>query len=220
MKMKESSLYKPFYFNHFRVVNIEKLIKSNILLLAMREEEAQALLDKYLKEKRDLPDRYKHSKEVAAEGRKIAGMINVKAGSQMVDSQLVYILGLVHDIGHAIDEGNIVEHVLEGQKELIRHGHPEIAKSIGTHYATYEGMLFDRGEDNPIYLPETIEEKVLAYADLHVMQGGEHVSVHDRLRDIYDRWQHKQDIIRVTLKAHKRFTELVREINSLAGIEP
>jgi uncharacterized protein len=83
-----------------------------------------------------------------------------------VDMELLEIGGYLHDIGRSVTPG--VEHGIEGARILRELGFSEpliriVERHVGAGITAEEAKRLGLPEKN--YLPETLEEKVLAYAD-------------------------------------------------------
>ncbi|WP_406662244.1 HDIG domain-containing metalloprotein [Methanolobus sp. ZRKC3] len=98
-----------------------------------------------------------------------------------IDLALVEIGGLLHDIGRS--KTHSIRHAVEGaniaRKLQIDASIAEIIKRhIGAGITIDEILKFDLPEDN--YMPETIEEKVVAHAD-NLIKGTERISLEERI---------------------------------------
>ncbi|NLE01234.1 MAG: HD domain-containing protein, partial [Fibrobacter sp.] len=135
----------------------------------INESDALQLLNNY----KIHPDRIAHSVGVSDFAFKIAQQINQLHPELDIDPQKVKLAALLHDIGRS-QPG---DHELNTISILKQEGLEEIA-SITMHGSFYEIMKL-RGEDNPSYLPKTIENKIVAYADARFK---------DKLLSLEERW--------------------------------
>lgn len=98
-----------------------------------------------------------------------------------VDLELVEIGGLLHDLGRSRTHG--IRHAIEGvsiAKELgIDNSVIEIIKRhIGAGITVDEAIRLDLPEDN--YIPQTIEEKIVAHAD-NLVKGTRRISLDEKI---------------------------------------
>lgn len=98
-----------------------------------------------------------------------------------VDRELVSLGALLHDVGRAVTHG--IRHGVEGGRILRERGLPELARFAENHL----GAGIPREEARELglpdrdFLPLTVEEKLVAYAD-KVMEGEEEVEFERILR--------------------------------------
>lgn len=99
-----------------------------------------------------------------------------------VDSELVEIGALLHDIGRSETHG--VEHGVRGGIIAKSFGLPEalikiIVRHVGAGISRYEAreLGFPEGE----YVPSTLEEKVVSYAD-KLVEGSKRVNIEKTVR--------------------------------------
>lgn len=109
------------------------------------------------------PDIIFHSLQVSRKSFEIAQRINKR---QKVDVNLCLIGGLLHDIGRSVR--NDVYHGIEGGKIARKKGFNEkiiriIERHIGGGISEEEAKKLNLPSKE--YLPETIEEKIVCYAD-------------------------------------------------------
>jgi len=104
-----------------------------------------------------------HSLAVSINARKIAEMI--KKNGHRIDVNFVEIGAILHDIGRSRSHG--VDHGVKGAEILKNSEFSEFARICETHI----GAGIEREEAVSLglpekdYLPETLEEKVIAHAD-------------------------------------------------------
>lgn len=116
------------------------------------------------------PDVIEHCLAVAAYAREIAIDIRncsrEKKAQVKIDIDLVYIGGLLHDIGRSRTHG--ISHAVEGAKIAIENGLDEkliniIERHIGAGITEEEAVAL--GLPAKDYMPLTLEEKIVAHAD-------------------------------------------------------
>jgi uncharacterized protein len=120
-------------------------------------EEAERLL----KEKGCTQEVVEHCKRVSIKADEIAEKINSRG--YKVNVALVRIGGMLHDIGRC--KTNDVSHGVEGGKIVRMLGEEELARIVERHV----GGGIEAGEIDGLpkkdFMPETLEEKVVCYAD-------------------------------------------------------
>lgn len=109
----------------------------------------------------------KHCLLVSEKSAEIAK--KVAKNDYKIDVELCKVGGLVHDIGRS--QTHSIQHGIKGA-ELLKE-HPKLARIAKTHIGAGipkdEAVKLGLGDED--YLPETIEEKVVAYADKLVQKG-------------------------------------------------
>jgi uncharacterized protein len=112
-----------------------------------------------------------HCLAVARKALKIAE--RVKACGHPVDLRLVELGALLHDIGRAVTHD--ISHGVEGGKILRERGLKELARFAECHLGAGIPAEEARGLGLPKrdYLPTSLEEKIVAYADKLVAGSGE-----------------------------------------------
>ncbi len=121
-----------------------------------------------------------------------------------LDPEKVRLTALLHDIGRSrpgIHEHNSVEILKE-------EGLPELAEIV-MHGTLYEIYLL-RGEEAPHLLPQTLEQKIVCYADLRFAQ--EPMTLRERFDDANRRRADVPEIIQALALAEERFFALEAEI--------
>jgi len=121
-----------------------------------------------------------HCTTVAKLARDLAGKLNRKNPEFNIDEDFVYIAGLLHDIGRSVSHG--IDHGVIGAR-IIRTfmGDDDLAKRFARVCETHIGAGISPEEAEGLglpagdYIPQTIEEKLIAYAD-NMVEG-------DRVRD-------------------------------------
>jgi len=112
-----------------------------------------------------------HSKGVSRKAVEIASNFD------NVDTELVRIGGLLHDIGRS--QTNSIEHAIIGAKILSDLGYSqELVNIVERHIGT--GISKDEAQELGLpvkdYIPKTLEEKIVSHAD-NLFNGADEVSV-------------------------------------------
>lgn len=119
----------------------------------------------------------KHCKAVSKKAVEIAKKISENGIN--VDINLVEIGGLLHDIGRSKTHG--IMHGIEGAK--ILKDYPELARicerHIGAGITKEEAVALGLG--NKDYIPETLEEKIIAHAD-NLISGDKEVPIEETVK--------------------------------------
>ena len=132
-------------------------------------EECMGLLKDY-----EVPENVvRHSLAVAALAIDIAKKFNLNHKGIEINIPLLEAAAILHDIAR----GRPGDHVLEGAKILTELGYNEVAETARTH-----GLYHF-----PDIKPETIEQKILFYADKRVMED-KVVSINERFEDYKNRY--------------------------------
>ncbi len=175
-------------------------------------EEVKALWDKY-----NLPERVrKHCITVAELALKIAEQI--KENGRELDIESIKFGALLHDIGRAITNDPF-QHFIESAKILRNAGFDEkIVRIAERHFSA--GLSKDDalklGLEAKDYIPETLEEKIVSFAD-NLVFGERVVSFEDFLKRIEElgsnelRW--------LTEKTIERALKMKEEIEKLSRLK-
>lgn len=157
-----------------------------------------------LLEKEHCPEKLKkHALAVSENAAAIAKKI--KDNGYDVDLEFIETAALLHDIGRCRTHG--IRHGIEGAKILS--DYPEYARVCERHI----GAGIDRKEAAKLglpekdYLPETLEEKIIAHAD-NLIDGDRVVAIEETIR-------HFKDKLGENHPAVERIRELNNYINSL-----
>jgi len=127
-----------------------------------------------------------------------------------VDKELTNIGALLHDIGRSKTHG--VHHVAVGA-EIARslNMHPSVVAIIERHVGG--GITADEaselGWESKSYMPETIEEKIVAYAD-KLIQDAEVVPIEKTIRNLRRRLGPNHPALERVTKLHEEITRLCR----------
>lgn len=144
-----------------------------------------------------------HCKAVSKKAKEIAEKIS--ENGIKVDINLVEIGGLLHDIGRSRTHG--IRHGVEGADILKEY--PELARicerHIGAGITKEEAIIL--GLENKDYIPETLEEKIVAHAD-NLILGDKEVPVEETIKK-FDKKLGKNCI------QGKRIRELAKYIENL-----
>ncbi len=149
----------------------------------------------------------RHSIKVAEKAVEIAHRIKKK----QVNYDLVEIGALLHDIGRTATHG--FKHAVIGGKILRERGFPEaLARICETHIlgGLDEDDAKTVGLPKKNYLPITLEEKIVCFAD-KLVAGRKVVSIESR----FNRWFEKFGENEILNKSKKRIQQYKKEIESL-----
>ena len=157
------------------------------------------------------PDIVRHCVGAAEFARRLAGRIAERHSELALDAERVRVTALLHDIGRTrpgIHEYHSVEILRE-------EGHPDLAEIVlhGTLYETFQLQ----GRRDPSLLPQTVEQKIVSYADLRF--GQVPMTLRERLDDAHARKGHNAQDARTLELAEERLAALEAELLSLAGGE-
>lgn len=146
-----------------------------------------------------------HCKAVSELALKIAGK-----SKEPVDTNLVEIGGILHDIGRSVTHG--ITHAVEGAKIAKKLGLPgEIVNIVERHIGAglTEDDAIRLGLPKKSYLPETLEEKMITHAD-NLLSGAKRIPVSQTVAKLVR--QREMD-------GAKRMLELHKELSALCGID-
>ena len=138
---------------------------------------------------------------------KIAKRLKKKGFS--VDLELVEIGALLHDIGRS--KTHTVHHAIVGAKIAEQRGLPKsIVRIIERHVGG--GITAQEAEKLgwPVkdYVPETLEEKIVCYAD-KLVEGNKEVPVEVTIRKLADELGDDHPAIERIRRLHEEFTSMV-----------
>jgi putative nucleotidyltransferase with HDIG domain len=167
------------------------------------EKDSLNLLKKY----NLVSGRIEHSIGVAKTAHEIAVRICSRHPNLPIDPEKVKIAALLHDIGRAMPG----DHEINTLFILKSEGLEDIA-SITMHGSCYEIMQL-RGIENPSLIPETIENKIVAYAD--AIYKDRPVTLKERWEEIEKRRADEPEKVASLHKAKKRFLAMEEEIREL-----
>ncbi|NHI94571.1 MAG: TIGR00295 family protein [Candidatus Lokiarchaeota archaeon] len=180
-------------------------IGTNKLKKPLEREELLDILKKY-----DLsPNIIDHSIMVTEKALEIANKI--KNNGHKVDLELILAGALLHDIGrskkhgwkHAVEGGLIIREMqLDERIALIAERH--ILAGIKKEEASQFGL------PEIDYIPETIEEKIVTYAD-KLTKGSNYISIDER----FTIWQQKYGNTKILENAYERAKKLEKELLNL-----
>ncbi len=170
----------------------------------LSEEDAIALLRRHgMAEKR-----IQHSRGVADFAYELAVRIARRHPELDIDPHRVRIAGLLHDIGRTRPG----DHVPNSVAILREEGLDSLAERVvhGSHYE----KLKRRGIDEPRFLPHSIENKIVAYADTRFRLSP--VTLEERIAEIHRRRAGEHEKLASLRIALPRFVALEAELMELA----
>ena len=141
---------------------------------------------------------------------------NCKKKGMNVDIQLVQVGALLHDIGRS--KTHSVDHVVEGAKTAKSLGLPDPVVSIIERHAG-GGITKSEAErlgwPNRCYVPQTLEEKIVSYAD-KLIEGSRRVKIERTVQKLSRDLGDNHSAIERVKRLHREFSCLVGR----AGLEP
>jgi uncharacterized protein len=147
-----------------------------------------------------------HCKKVATIATEIAEATQ-KRGSN-VNVKLVKIGALLHDIGRS--KTHTIDHVIKGAEIAKALGLPSpLVSIIERHAGSGISLLEAKKLGWPIksYMPQTVEEKIVAYAD-KLVEGGREVPIERSIRKLSNELGDKHPSIRRMKELHREFSHL------------
>ena len=168
---------------------------------------------KILKESGCSPRVIKHCKAVSNLAVRIAQ--KCKLNGVDVDLDLVQIGALLHDIGRA--QTHSVHHPIIGAKIAQSFNLPEniiriIKRHLGGGLTAEEASELGWPSEN--YLPETIEEKIVTYAD-KLIDGERIIPIQETIKKLSSRLGIHHPAIKRIMKLHEEITSLCGEVEEL-----
>lgn len=126
-----------------------------------------------------------------------------------VDLELVEIGALLHDIGRS--KTHTVHHAIVGAKIAEQRGLPKpiiriIERHVGGGITAQEAEKL--GWPVKDYIPETLEEKIVCYAD-KLVEGNKEVPVEVTIRKLADELGDDHPAIERIRRLHEEFTSMV-----------
>ncbi|HEX2957270.1 MAG TPA: HD domain-containing protein [Chitinispirillaceae bacterium] len=171
------------------------------------EDDALELLKKY-----KLPrSRVDHSIGVAQQAFRIATSIHARNPHLACDPEKVARAALLHDIGRCMPG----DHELNTITILKNEGLDELA-SITMHGSFFEIQLL-RGIDSDEFLPTTLENKIVAYADATFKDKP--VTLEERWKEIEQRRVNEDEKIASIHMSKERFFKIEQELMALMRCE-
>ena len=161
----------------------------------------------FLRESGCHPKVIRHCEAVATLALKTAK--NVEKKNLNVDSHLVEIGALLHDIGRS--KTHTVHHAVVGAElgEVLGLPKPVISiikRHVGGGITNSEAE--ELGWPNDVYMPMSLEEKIVSYAD-KLIGNAKRVPIEETLKELASK--HGQDAAERALKIHKEIKQLIGE---------
>ncbi|MCS7121457.1 MAG: TIGR00295 family protein [Archaeoglobaceae archaeon] len=170
-------------------------------------------------EKYNLPENIrKHCIAVAKTALEIADA--AKKRGYNVDVNAVLIGALLHDIGRAITNDPF-KHFLMSAKILEKEGFSEkLIKIVERHFSA--GLKAEEAEklglEKKDYMPETLEEKIVSFAD-NITFGDKKVGFEDFIRRLDNVNRENPQLSWITEISKKRAREQKDEIEKISGLK-
>lgn len=166
-------------------------------------KQAQAFLHEKLGGK---PNVIAHCEACAAVAFEVAKEIKKKRPELAVDAEKARLVGLLHDVGRAVSCGP--DHPMQSRKLLEEIGERDLAKSVARH-----GYAFEFSGNNPDFLPQSLEEKIVDYADCSI-SGSRRVGFEERVKEWRERHKEKDDFD-FGLACFGRISKTIAEVQKL-----
>ncbi len=173
-------------------------------LLEKSEREIADILKKYLKERVE-EEVFRHILVVTDVARKIAERLNLDEENR----KLVLAGALLHDVGRCKSHG--MDHAVVGAEILRKDGFNEkivkiVERHIGAGLTAKEAKSFGLPEKD--YIPETIEEKIVALAD-NLVSNRKVLKKEEYIKAIRDKFSDQPEVLERHLKLLKEFEHII-----------
>ncbi len=173
-------------------------------LLNRSESEIVEILKKYLKERVD-EEVFRHILVVTDVARRMAERLKLGEESK----KLVLAGALLHDIGRCKSHG--MDHAVIGAEMLRKDGFDEriakiVERHIGAGLTAKEAKSFGLPEKD--YIPETIEEKIVALAD-NLVSNRKVLKKEEYTKATRDKFSDRPEVLERHLKLLKEFEHII-----------
>ncbi len=176
-------------------------------------EEVKKLWDKYKLSE----DVRKHCMKVAEVALKIANSIESDVG---IDKNAVLIGALLHDIGRAVTNDPFL-HFIKSAEILRKEGFDDkIVKIAERHFSAGLSKEDAKKLGLPIknYMPESLEEKIVSFAD-NLVFGDKEGKVEDFMKRLDEIDKRNGKFKWLTEKTRKRALKIKEELEKLSGLK-
>ena len=167
--------------------------------------QALELLKKYVPDKKTIY----HSERCAEVAYAMALRVRKNHPEIPLDPEKVRIGALLHDIGKALPG----EHEINSVEILKKEGYPWLAEIV-YHSYPYEILLL-RGIERPEYLPTSLENKIVIYADYLIDPDGNSTTMEERIQEIKTRKKDQLQRMKALTLAEPRLFRLRDELEAL-----
>jgi len=165
--------------------------------------QAEKFLHEKLKEK---PNVIVHCEACAQVAFEVAQELKKKHPELKVDPEKARVVALLHDVGRAVSCGP--DHPLQSKRLLEEIGESELARSVGRH-----GYAFEYSKRDPDFLPQSVEEKIVDYADCSIA-GSKRVGFQERVKEWRERHKDEPDFD-FGLECFDRISKTIAEVEKL-----
>ncbi len=173
-------------------------------LLEKSESEIVKILTEYLKRRVD-EEVFRHILVVVDVATKIAKRLKLDDESK----KLVLAGAMLHDLGRCRSHG--MDHAVIGAEMLRKDGFDEriakiVERHIGAGLTAKEAKSFGLPEKD--YIPETIEEKIVALAD-NLVSNRKVLSKEEYLKAVKEKFSNQLDVLERHIKLLKEFEDVI-----------
>jgi len=173
-------------------------------LLEKSESEIVEILTEYLKRRVD-EEVFRHILVVVDVATKIAKRLKLDDESK----KLVLAGAMLHDLGRCRSHG--MDHAVIGSEMLRKDGFDEriakiVERHIGAGLTAKEAKSFGLPEKD--YIPETIEEKIVALAD-NLVSNRRILSKEEYLKAVKEKFSNQPDVLERHIKLLKEFEDVI-----------
>jgi uncharacterized protein (TIGR00295 family) len=171
----------------------------------LNEGEIADTLLKYLKDKGVQEEVLNHILKVVESSKKIMDKLNLSETQR----KLILAGAFLHDIGRIKSHG--MDHAVLGAEILREDGFDErivriVERHIGAGLTAEEAKVFDLPEKD--YIPETVEEKVVALAD-NLVAGNRIMGKDEYITEIRKKFSEQPEVLKRHLALLKEFEDVL-----------
>ncbi|AGK60492.1 putative domain HDIG [Archaeoglobus sulfaticallidus PM70-1] len=177
----------------------------DIEILELEEDELIKALSEYLKEKGVSNDVLNHTFTVLDSALRIANRMKLSDEQR----KLIIAGAMLHDVGRSLSHG--MDHAVLGAEILRKDGFDDriikiVERHIGAGLTAKEAKKFGLPERD--YIPETLEEKLVALAD-NLVAGDRILRKEEYIRHIKQKFRDEKEVLDRHLALLNEFEEFV-----------